>query len=132
MSGPVGKNSENMKKFIKLWQATSFTLINCNIIILYANIMNRSKEQLLADILVASNEPNTKTLIMYRARLSYAQLLTYMKFLEKKQMIQKTENGKWAITDKGKDYLNYFEKITTLLKCEEQPTIKDERHIEIK
>ena len=111
MSGTAGKNSENMRKFVILWQAANFTIINCNIIVLYANIMNRSNEQLLADILDAAKESNTKTLIMYRARLSYTQLLTYMKFLKKKQVIQKTINGKWTITDKGKDYLNYFEKL---------------------
>jgi predicted transcriptional regulator len=77
--------------------------------------MNRSREQLLADILTATQEPQPITVVMYGARLSYAQLLRHMKFLENKGMIQKTKESKWGITDSGRYYLRLFEKIVGIL-----------------
>jgi predicted transcriptional regulator len=94
MSGPVGKNPEK-RKYIDLWLLASLTFLYY-FSIFYADTMNRSREQLLADILKSTHEPQPITMIMYGARLSYAQLLRHMKFLGNKGMIQKTKEGKLA------------------------------------
>ena len=94
--------------------------------------MNRSREQVLADILTAAREATTKTSIMYSARISYVQLLTHTKFLENQGMIKETKGGKWAVTDVGRDYLNYFEKITSLLKPRQLHTTTGQQYMEIK
>lgn len=92
--------------------------------------MNRSREQLFADILKSAQEPQPITIIMYGARLSYAQLLRHMKSLENKRMIQKTE-GKWIITDIGRDYLGHFEKIAKILEADRPQVITKEQDIAI-
>ena len=92
--------------------------------------MNRSREQLFADILTAAQEPQPITIVMYGARLSYAQLLRRMKFLENKGMIQKTKEGKWIITDIGRDYLGHFEKIVKILESERPPVMIEEQDAE--
>ena len=58
-------------------------------------------------ILTSAQEAQPRTIIMYGARLSYAQLSRHMKYLENKRMIQKTNDGKRIITDVGRDYLEH-------------------------
>lgn len=70
---------------------------------------NRSKEALVADMLsVAASSPVKKTLIMYKAALSYAQLQKYMQYLQDKGLIVRRDEGDWAITEKGKAYLKVY------------------------
>jgi hypothetical protein len=59
MSGPVGKNPEK-RKYIDLWLLASLTFLYY-FSIFYADTMNRSREQLLADILKSTHEPQPIT-----------------------------------------------------------------------
>lgn len=81
-------------------------------------IMNRSKEEIIANILTAVNEPVNITMIMYEARLSYAQLKMYIKYLEEKELIHKTQDRRWIVTDIGRVYLNQYEALTKILNSE--------------
>lgn len=80
--------------------------------------MNRSKEEIIANILTAVNEPVNITMIMYEARLSYAQLKMYIKYLEEKELIHKTQDRRWIVTDIGRVYLNQYEALTKILNSE--------------
>ena len=82
------------------------------------NTMNRSKEEIIADILTAANEPVNRTLIMYKARLSYTQLMTYTRNLEEKLLIHKTQTGLWIVTDIGRVYLNQYQALVRILESE--------------
>jgi len=80
--------------------------------------MNRSKEEIIADILTAANEPVNRTLMMYKARLSYTQLMTYTRNLEEKLLIHKTQTGLWIVTDIGRVYLNQYQALVRILESE--------------
>ena len=78
-------------------------------------MMNRSRDQIFASILAASNEPIKKTLIMYKANLSFDQLKVYMEYLERKQFIHKTEDGSWVITDTGRIFLSQYQLVASIM-----------------
>lgn len=78
-------------------------------------MMYRSKEEIIADILTAANEATNSTAIMYKAHLSFTQLKMYMRYLEAKELLHKTEDGRWIVTDIGKVYLNQFEALTKIM-----------------
>ena len=78
-------------------------------------MMNRSRDQIIASILAASNEPIKKTLIMYKANLSFDQLKAYMEYLERKQFIHETEDGLWVITDTGRIFLSQYQLVASML-----------------
>ena len=80
--------------------------------------MNRSKEEIIAAILTAANEPVNRTLIMYKARLSHTQLMAYTRYLEEKLLIHKTQTGLWIVTDIGRVYLNQYHAIVRILESE--------------
>ena len=80
--------------------------------------MNRSKEEIIAAILTATNEPVNRTLIMYKARLSYTQLMAYTRYLEEKLLIHKTQTGLWIVTDIGRAYLDQYQALTRILESE--------------
>ena len=80
--------------------------------------MNRSKEEIIAAILTATNEPVNRTLIMYKARLSYTQMMVYTRYLEEKLLIHKTQTGLWIVTDIGRAYLDQYQALTRILESE--------------
>jgi predicted transcriptional regulator len=80
--------------------------------------MNRSKEEIIAAILTAANEPVNRTLIMYKARLSHTQLMAYTRYLEEKLLIHKTQTGLWIVTDIGRVYLNQYHALVRILESE--------------
>ena len=55
--------------------------------------MNRSREEIAANMLAFASEPVKKTTIMYQACLSYDQLKLYLGLLRKKGLIDITEDG---------------------------------------
>jgi predicted transcriptional regulator len=80
-------------------------------------MQNRSKEEILANILEAALSPIKKTTILYKANLSYAQLKMYLSFLERRGLIQ-SRNGWWAATEKGKDFVSSYKMIMKLIEPE--------------
>jgi predicted transcriptional regulator len=65
---------------------------------------NRSREQIIAEMLELVTEPSKQTAIMFRANLSYTQLKSYLAFLSEKQLATQKE-GMWVATEKGRKYL---------------------------
>ena len=65
---------------------------------------NRSREQIIAEMLELVTEPSKQTAIMFRANLSYTQLKSYLSFLSEKQLATQQE-GMWVATEKGRKYL---------------------------
>ena len=57
---------------------------------------------------------STKTNIMYNARLSYSQLITYLPRLLQNELIQK-RNNHFIISEKGKAYLDQLNKLNSLV-----------------
>ena len=57
---------------------------------------------------------STKTNIMYHARLSYSQLITYLPRLLQNEFVAK-RNNHYIITEKGKAYLEQLNKLSSLV-----------------
>ena len=78
----------------------------------------RDKLSIIAEILNIAQEGSLKTQIMYRANLSFAQLNDYLKFMLKKDLLNKFHaKGKevYATTEKGLDFLQRHCDLTELL-----------------
>jgi len=83
--------------------------------LLYRYELNRSREKISADILSAAQEPILRTLIMYKANLSFDQLKTYMQYLKEKQFIQRSEANLWVITDEGRAFLRQYQLVAEII-----------------
>jgi predicted transcriptional regulator len=80
---------------------------------------NRTRVEILASILKVAGNGNLKTHIMYKANLSYRQLERYLNFLETNGMLARiSENDilTFQVTDKGKEFLIDYARISTYLK----------------
>jgi predicted transcriptional regulator len=82
--------------------------------LLKEEIGNRSREEIIAEILTTLLEPQIKTMIMYKSKLSYSQLKFYHRLLLDKGLIRE-DSGKWVITEKGISYLRAYDVIHQLL-----------------
>jgi predicted transcriptional regulator len=82
---------------------------------------NRSREQIIASFLGAATFPVNKTTIMFKARLSYCQLQTYLDELQNKGLLA-GKNGVWVVTEKGREYVATYELIKEMI--ESHPTIQ--------
>ena len=72
----------------------------------------RSRTDITAQILEAAIGGVTKTKIMYRAYLSYAQLKEYLSVLVENELIHYVDGDKtYKTTDKGKNFLNLYNQI---------------------
>jgi predicted transcriptional regulator len=78
-------------------------------------MMNRSREQIIANILSAVNTPIKRTHIMYHANLSFDQLKIYMDYLHNKKLIQQTEDDLWEITDAGRAFVGQYQLLAAML-----------------
>lgn len=76
--------------------------------------MTRSREEIIADMLAATLEPTRKTIIMYKANLSYTQLQGYLNWLSNRQMIE-SRKGMWVTTERGRAYLRGYRQITQMI-----------------
>jgi predicted transcriptional regulator len=86
----------------------------------------RSNTEIIDTMLRSIKSGATKTSIMYRAYMSYAQLKEYLKLLESRQMITfETESQLYHITEKGLRFMNAYEKINELV-----PSVTDARALE--
>jgi len=78
---------------------------------------NRGKIEIMADILSLSTSGIRKTHIMYRANLSYEQILYYLnELLNKALMVQDIDGTHitYRTTDKGREFLNCFSELCEL------------------
>lgn len=74
----------------------------------------RGRLNIIVDILKTAKYGERKTRIMYHAKLSYAQLESYLGLLERNKLIQNL-NGKYETTEKGLKLLEEFKSINLLL-----------------
>ena len=76
----------------------------------------RSRTDIVALILEATQEGAAKTKIMYKAFLSYSQLKDYLSILLERELIEYSDKDQiFRITDKGRRYLVLYSKVMELI-----------------
>lgn len=83
---------------------------------------HRNRLYIIAEILAMAKNETSKTKIKYRANLSFAQLNEYLSLLLKRELLRVNANdGKtvYKITDKGVNFLEKYEEMSSLLRGEE-------------
>ena len=84
----------------------------------------RSRTEIVSMILEAANGGATKTRIMYKAFLSYAQLREYLSVLIENNLLEYLEGSQtYKTTEKGLNFLKMHNEIGELL----QTSIKESR-----
>ena len=84
----------------------------------------RSRTEIVAMILDAANGGATKTRIMYKAFLSYAQLREYLSVLIENNLLEYLEGSQnYKTTEKGLNFLKMHNEIGELL----QTSIKEQK-----
>ncbi len=77
---------------------------------------NRSRTEIVSNILDAANGGTTKTKIMYFAFLSYNQLNEYLSILIENNLVEYLDGTHtFKTTEKGLNYLNVYNEIRKLL-----------------
>jgi predicted transcriptional regulator len=90
----------------------------------YLDMKYRSRTEIVAMILEAANGSATKTRIMYKAFLSYAQLREYLSVLIENNLLEYLEGSQnYKTTEKGLNFLKMHNEIGELL----QTSIKEQR-----
>ena len=79
------------------------------------NTNYRSRTELASDILEAANGGATKTKIMYKAFLSYAQLKEYLAMLIRNDLMVHDNVGTYRTTSKGIRFLESSRQLDGLL-----------------
>jgi len=85
------------------------------------NGKRRNRFSIIADILASAVNGTSKTHLMYKARLSYAQLKKYTSKLVKLKLLKITVNRRpliYEATEKGKSFLEIYRELDELLKPE--------------
>lgn len=85
---------------------------------------NRGKIQIMGDVLSLATSGIKKTHIMYKANLSYEQVLLYLSELISKGLLAhdtSQEGMVYRTTDKGREFLRYYNRLTEFL---EEPQVK--------
>ena len=81
----------------------------------------RSRTEIVAMILDAANGGATKTKIMYKAFLSYAQIREYLSVLIENTLIEYVEGSQtYKTTEKGLNFLKMHNEIGELLNPQKQ------------
>jgi predicted transcriptional regulator len=90
----------------------------------YLDMKYRSRTEIVAMILEAANGSATKTRIMYKAFLSYAQLREYLSVLIENNLLEYLEGSQnYKTTEKGLNFLKMHNEIGELL----QTSVKEQR-----
>jgi len=90
----------------------------------YLDMKYRSRTEIVAMILEAANGGTTKTRIMYKAFLSYAQLREYLSVLVENNLLEYLEGSQtYKTTEKGLNFLKMHNEIGELL----QTSMKEQR-----
>ena len=80
------------------------------------NMGNRSRTEIVGNILDAANGGTTKTKIMYIAFLNYNQVHEYLSILIENNLIEYLDGTQtYKTTEKGLNYLKMYNKIRKLL-----------------
>ncbi len=83
----------------------------------------RSRGEIISTILDSISSGSTKTKIMYKAYLSYAQLKEYLAHMEENELVRyETETQLYRITEKGRKVMHLYEEIGAMI-----PTSNKER-----
>jgi predicted transcriptional regulator len=91
---------------------------------MYLDMKYRSRTEIVAMILEAANGGATKTRIMYKAFLSYAQLREYLSVLIENNLLEYLEGSQnYKTTEKGLNFLKMHNEIGELL----QTSIKEQK-----
>ena len=91
---------------------------------MYLDMKYRSRTEIVAMILEAGNGGATKTRIMYKAFLSYAQLREYLSVLIENNLLEYLEGSQtYKTTEKGLNFLKMHNEIGELL----QTSMKEQR-----
>jgi len=81
----------------------------------------RNRFGIIADILASALNGTSKTHLMYKAKLSYAQLKKYTSRLVKLKLLKITARAKpiiYETTEKGKSFLEIYKELVELLKSQ--------------
>jgi predicted transcriptional regulator len=81
----------------------------------------RNRPEIISNILYAANGAASKTKIMYKAFLSYAQIKEYLPMLLEKNLLELEEDGKYRTTEKGIQFLKMNEEIQELIESKSLP-----------
>ena len=82
----------------------------------------RSRTEIVSMILEAANGGATKTKIMYKAFLSYAQLREYLSVLKENNLLEYLEGTQtYKTTEKGLNFLKMHNEIGELLQTTIEP-----------
>jgi predicted transcriptional regulator len=75
----------------------------------------RNRPEIISNILYAATGGASKTKIMYKAFLSYAQIKEYLPMLLENNLLEFKEDGKYYTTEKGSHFLKMNEEIQELI-----------------
>jgi predicted transcriptional regulator len=75
----------------------------------------RNRTEIISNILNAANGGISKTKIMYKAFLSYAQIKEYLPILLENNLLTLGPDGKYRTTEKGIRFLKMNEEIQELI-----------------
>lgn len=77
---------------------------------------NRSRTEIISMILDSVSSGATKTKIMYKAYLSYAQLKDYLAFMEKNELVRYEDGTQiYRITEKGIKLMRLCEEVGDMI-----------------
>lgn len=77
--------------------------------------LNRSREEIMGNILESLLSPSNKTMAMNNSRISFTQMQTYLDILVAKGLAEARADGMWVITERGRKYLQALESIRNLV-----------------
>jgi predicted transcriptional regulator len=80
----------------------------------------RSRTDIIAMILRGAMTGATKTRLMYRAYISYAQVQEYLEFLQEKGLLT-YEPEQYKLTEKGLYFLRVYDQISELITLKDNP-----------
>ena len=81
----------------------------------------RSRTDIASQMLTAANGGASKTKIMYKAFLSYAQLSEYISVLIANELLEYDQNRQtYKTTEKGLRFLKIYNQIATYVQTEDQ------------
>jgi predicted transcriptional regulator len=86
----------------------------------------RDKIDIMSRILEAANGGGTKIRIMYKALLSYKQMKEYANFMAEKGLLEydsKQEGQVFRTTEKGLQFLDYYNRIRDIIRDDQQPPL---------
>jgi len=76
----------------------------------------RSRTEIVAMILEIASQATSKTRIMYKAYLSYSQLIQYMSFLIENKLIEpKLGSELYTLTEKGRRLLHVYKELDAMI-----------------